>query len=108
MKPWYSGPYEAVYIYGVEAATNKHKRKKCYVHRLVAEHFLKEKKGKKFVHHKNGKEQDNAVGNLEWTTMEDNLKARKFFYKDDQGTVKRKKRAKKKVAKEQRNVALPR
>ena len=41
LKPWYSGPYECVYIYGVAEAKNKQKRKKAYIHRLVAEHFLK-------------------------------------------------------------------
>ena len=38
LKPWYSGPYECVYLYGVAEAKNRQKRKKCYIHRLVADH----------------------------------------------------------------------
>ncbi len=41
VKPCFSGPYQCVYIYGVEGVKNKYKRKKAYIHRLVAEHFLK-------------------------------------------------------------------
>ncbi len=41
VKAWFSGPYECVYIYGVADVKNKYKRKKAYIHRLVASHFLK-------------------------------------------------------------------
>ena len=92
VKPWFSGPYECVYIYGVEGVKNKYGRKKAYIHRLVAEHFLKKQPGKKFVHHKNSKERDNSVGNLAYVTLEENLKAKKYFYKDEEGQVKRKKK----------------
>ncbi len=95
VKPWFSGPYECVYIYGVKDVTNKYGRKKAYIHRLVAEHFLK-KNGKKFVHHKNAHERDNNVSNLEFVTLEENLKAKKYFYKDEKGKVKRKKKGVKK------------
>ena len=96
LKPWYSGPYECVYLYGVAEAKNKQKRKKAYIHKLVADHFLKKAAGKPFVHHKNGRERDNRLENLEFTTLEENLKARKFNYRDEKGTVKRKVRGKKK------------
>ena len=88
VKPWFSGPYECVYIYGVEGA-NKYGRKKAYVHRLVADHFEKKGPGENFVHHKDGNERNNTTANLEWTTLDKNLKARKYFYKDKKGTVQR-------------------
>ncbi len=71
---------------------NKYKRKKAYIHKLVVEHFLKKQPGKKFVHHKNSKERDNNVGNLAYVTLEENLKARKYFFKDEKGKVQRKKK----------------
>ena len=92
VKPWFSGPYECVYIYGVEGVKNKYGRKKCYIHKLVAEHFLKKQPGRTFVHHKNSKERDNNVSNLAYVTLEENLKARKFFYKDEKGKIQRKKK----------------
>ena len=54
MKPWITGgPYAAVYITGIKGATRK--RKKVYVHRLVATHFLKgTRKPGNVVHHKMG------------------------------------------------------
>ena len=44
----------------------KGKRKNCYVHRLVAEAFLENKKNSKSVRHINGNTQDNRVVNLRW------------------------------------------
>ena len=67
-----------------------------YIHRLVAEAFLKKKAGSNFVHHKNGREQDNNLANLEFTTLEQNLKARKFNFRNDKGNVVRKVKGKKK------------
>jgi len=97
VKPWFSGPYECVYIYGVKGVTNKYGRKKVYIHKLVKDHFSKEKKTatKPFIHHKDGDERNNAIHNLTYTSLEENLKARKFFYKDDKGKVARKKRGQK-------------
>lgn len=94
LKPWFSGPYECYYLYGVEGVTNKYGRKKVYEHRLVADHFVKKEKGKPFVHHKDGRERNNAASNLDWVTLHENLKARKYFYEKD-GKVLRKKRAQK-------------
>jgi hypothetical protein len=98
MKPWFSGPYECVYIYGVEGVTNKYGRKKAYVHRLVAEAFIKKEKGKPFVHHEDGRERNNNATNLDFVTLHENLKARKYFYEKD-GKVLRKKKQKKKPEK---------
>ena len=78
-------------------STNRFKRKKCYIHRLVAAHFRQDTKvsGEKFVHHKDGNEANNQASNLEWTTLEQNLKARKYFYKSESGKIQRKKKKEK-------------
>ena len=76
VKPWFSkSPYAAVYIYGVPGATRG--RKKAYVHRLVAEAFVAGKRPGKVVHHTQGPS-NNAARGLEWTTVDENLNARKY------------------------------
>jgi hypothetical protein len=52
------------------------KVKKCKVHRLVAEYFLKPIKGKTQVNHINNIRNDNRVDNLEWVTVLGNIKHR--------------------------------
>jgi hypothetical protein len=57
----------------VTISSNKTK-KNCYIHRLVAEHFIENKDIKKTqVNHKNKKKDDNQITNLEWVTPSENL-----------------------------------
>ena len=57
----------------VTISCNKTK-KNCYVHRLVAEHFIENKDIKKTqVNHKNKKRDDNRIENLEWVTPSENM-----------------------------------
>ena len=80
VKPWVTGgPYAAVYIYGVKGATRG--RKKVYVHRLVAQHFVKGKRPGNVVHHKVGPA-NNTASALEWVTPSENANARKYFTDD--------------------------
>ena len=92
VKSWVTGgPYAAVYLYGFKNATRH--RKKVYIHRLVAKHFVKGEKKGKVVHHLKGPN-NNAADQLQWTSVEDNLKARKYL---DPVTAKPRKKVKKKV-----------
>ena len=101
VKPWVTGgPYAAVYIYGVKGATRG--RKKVYVHRLVAQHFVKGKRPGNVVHHKVGPA-NNTANALEWVTPSENNKARKYFTDDG----KRKTKAVKKKQKVKVNVPSP-
>lgn len=51
----------------------KNKIKRSFkVHRLVAIHFIDNKKNKPFVNHINGVKDDNRISNLEWTTESEN------------------------------------
>lgn len=47
-------------------------RKDCYVHRLVAEHFVPNPHGKPEVNHKDGNRLNNHYQNLEWVTPAEN------------------------------------
>jgi hypothetical protein len=80
VKPWITGgPYAAVYIYGVKGATRN--RKKVYVHRLVAQHFVGGRKSGNVVHHKSGPG-NNTKTQLEWVTPSQNNNARRYFTDD--------------------------
>ena len=52
--------YLRVYLF------NNKKKKRYFIHRLVAEAFLPKKQGKDFVNHKDGNKQNNCLSNLEW------------------------------------------
>lgn len=87
VKAWVTGgPYAAVYLYGFRNATRN--RKKCYIHRLVATHFVKGRKKGEVVHHKNGPA-NNTASSLEWVSVEENAKAKKYFNPDGTRKAKR-------------------
>lgn len=53
-------------------------KKSLFIHRLVADAFLKGPKGKqKFVLHKDHKRSNNHVSNLKWATIEDQVEHRR-------------------------------
>ncbi len=62
------------------------KRVKKYVHRLVAEHFIKNSKNLPEVNHKDGDKNNNCVKNLNWTDGVGNMKhAREKLGFDNKG-----------------------
>lgn len=50
------------------------KRKNFYIHRLVAEHFVKKIPGKNVVNHKDFDKKNNNYKNLEWCTQKENVR----------------------------------
>jgi hypothetical protein len=49
-------------------------RKNFYVHRLVAEHFVENCCGGKYVNHKDYDPSNNAADNLEWCSQQENIR----------------------------------
>lgn len=45
-----------------------------YIHRLVAQHFIPNPEGKKYVNHIDHDKSNNIVSNLEWVTAKENTK----------------------------------
>lgn len=58
------------------------KAKSTRIHRLVAEHFIKNPHGLKYVNHIDGNKQNNHVSNLEWCTASHNVKESMRLHKD--------------------------
>ena len=54
--------------------TSTGKRKDRYVHRLVAEAFIPNPDGKRFVNHKDCNRINNNMNNLEWCTVTENTR----------------------------------
>lgn len=63
-------------IYGYPAVNlmERGERKRWLVHRLVAEAFIPNDTNKETVNHKDGNKRNNHISNLEWMSVEDNLK----------------------------------
>lgn len=59
--------------YIVNLHINK-KRKKMYVHRIIALCYIENPDNKATVNHKDGDKGNNSVENLEWLTLTDNTK----------------------------------
>jgi len=49
------------------------KTKSCYLHRLMAQHFIDNPNNYKVVNHKNGKRDDCRLENLEWCSQQQNM-----------------------------------
>ena len=45
-----------------------------YVHRLVAQKYIPNPEGKTMINHIDGNKQNNNINNLEWVTIQENLK----------------------------------
>ena len=58
--------------YEVVVLIKDKKQKTTYVHRIVADSFLKNTDNKREVNHINGIKTDNKVSNLEWATTSEN------------------------------------
>ena len=50
------------------------KQKSYYIHRLIANNFLKNKNNYKEINHKDGNKYNNCIDNLEWCSRSDNIK----------------------------------
>lgn len=60
------------YYYVCVSLGSRNNKPLIKVHRAVAETFLAQIQGKKFINHKDGNKLNNCVGNLEWCTNKEN------------------------------------
>jgi hypothetical protein len=60
------------YITLILMMKNPRRSKTLYLHRLLAETFIKNPNNKPQVNHKNGIKKDNSISNLEWCTQSEN------------------------------------
>lgn len=67
LKPYYKNGYLAVNLYKDRIC------KHFYIHRLVAETFLENKKGYKEINHIDCNKTNNSISNLEWCNRQQNL-----------------------------------
>lgn len=80
----------------VKLTFDNSKQQRFYIHRLVAEHFIKnpDPKNKTFVNHKDGNKLNNNVENLEWVSpRENNL----HYYQKIKQEIKKKKQFEKAI-----------
>lgn len=80
MKSYYCEGYLKVDLY------HKSKRKKCFIHRLVAQQFIPNPFNLPEVNHLNGDRADSNVENLEWCTTSENI-IHSFKYLGRKATV---------------------
>jgi len=67
-------PYKTKKGYQKVDLWKNHKKKVCYIHRLVAEAFIPNPKSLPQVNHMDGNKKNNTVENLEWCTAKENTK----------------------------------
>lgn len=59
--------------------------KKCYLHRLVADAFLPNRKKLPEVHHQDHDKRNNTLPNLKWVTSEENNRHKVVYYRNKEG-----------------------
>ncbi len=59
--------------------------KKCFLHRLVAEAFLTNRKRLPEVHHRDHDKSNNTLSNLQWVTSRENNRHKVVYYRNKEG-----------------------
>ncbi len=80
-----SGDTNSEGYHRVTLQNNKHtpNKKRCFVHRLVAEHFIPNPNNLPEVNHKDTNINNNTISNLEWVTKKENERhSRKYGSKE--------------------------